>query len=206
MKRTLTLLGLLLLVAGVAYADYSVPTSGGRMTLEDAFTRHVQVTPVNVGNPADIPAGANVGAVGCKAFVTNADKTQHFQWEMGREWLGADGDETCTDMIIEVDWLPLATKTSTNVYWVLNYIALAEGEVAGGTETVVIADMTGDLAQYQTEHTEFTIDCDDADNPLTHEDHVFFQITRDVSEDDYANTACVTAYEVIYQGDEIPEI
>ena len=199
--RRLSFLIVLLALCGGAYASFP-----GNLKLGIPFIRHIQVTPVNVGNPADIPAGTNVGAVGCKALVTNADQTQHFQWEMGREWLGADGDETCTDMIIEVDWLPLATKTSTNVYWVLNYIALAEGEVAGGTETVVIADMTGDLAQYQTEHTEFTIDCDDANNPLTHEDHVFFQITRDVSEDDFANTACVTAYEVIYQGDEIPEI
>lgn len=202
--RNIFILLALLALPGRAWAwfpgdDIDIP---GTLTV-GAYVRHVQVPAFTAGTPAQQATAAAYDTAGCLEFSTSADKYSYFQWEIPEDWTGGD-------ITVEIDWFPVVTlPEGDTVTWDVNYVSVAEGEVIAGRTITNLTDTitgeVGDTAQYKTIHTGFTFAYNNADNPLVHEDHIYVQVIRDVSEDDFANSACVSAYEIIYTSNTLPE-
>jgi len=176
---------------------------GGTLTVAP-FTRHVQLPAQTVGNINTRPTPATYGTVACLDF--DAGPTAEYAYatfEVGSDWVGGE------DMTLEIDWFPSsgAMAGTDTIKWDITYRSVAEGEtITNGTAVTVSVTDSGDYAQYIVEHTPFTLDYDNANQPLVHEDHVFIQITRDVGvANDFAGDVCVTAFELIYNANTFAE-
>ena len=81
------------------------------------------------------------------------------------------------------------------------------GETIGGTLTVVPSTISGIVGQYVTTHTQHVLAASDADNPIAHEDHLFVRIERDNTvANNWSGDVLVTAFEVLYASNGIPEV
>lgn len=162
------------------------------------YERHVQIPAFLAGTPANQPTPTTVGTAGGLQFGFAADKMTYVQWEVPDDWVGGE------DIYIEVDWFPDATNidytgSSETVNFTVTYRSIAEGEtITQGTAVAVPITSAEDLARYQTKHTRFTLDFDNANQPITKQDHIYFEIKRDVSEDTFNSTVVVTAFEIVY--------
>jgi hypothetical protein len=176
----------------LAYVAY-----GGAAT----YTRHVQLVAKADGTVANQPTPAEYGTAGGLQFPTTGTKYAYCQFEVPDDWDG-------TNMFFEIDWLPDsgAMGGTDTVEWTINYRAIAEGEVItqGTVKTLSVAD-SGDYSQGQTKHTRFTLPFNDANQPLTKQDHVFVQITRNTGvANDFGGTVLATGYELIYESTGYP--
>jgi hypothetical protein len=166
-----------------------------------AYERHIQLAPLAVGNPAALPTAAAAGTAGGYQFASSGAEYLNVQWEVPDDWDGGD-------VYFEVDWLPDsgATSGTDTVKWDVAYRAIAEGEtITNGTAVTVSATDDSDYAQYTTVHSRFTLAYNNANQPLTKQDHVYFQITRDTGvTNDFGGTVLVTAFEVIYNSTSFP--
>ena len=177
--------------------------SDGFLTVP-SYERHIQIPAFLAGTPANQPTATTVGTAGGLQFGFAADKTTYVQWEVPDDWVGGE------DMYIEIDWLPDGgaidyTGSSETVNWTITYRSIAEGEtITNGTAVAVPITSAEDLSQYQTKHTRFTLDYDNANQPITKQDHIYFEIKRDVSEDSYNGTVVVTAFEILYNSTSLP--
>lgn len=181
-------------------------TSQGEWTASDdaTYTRHLQIPATEVGNPAQIPDKDDIdGIVGCYAFDGGVSVEElHLQFEVPDDWDGGD-------IIFEIDTAPMVAMIDTETYtFDITYRAVAEGEpLTQGTAATRTSSYTssGATAQYYFTHPQATIDFDDANQPLTKQDHIFIVIDRD-NADSYASDVCVTAFEIIYQSTGLPRI
>lgn len=166
-----------------------------------AYERHVQIPAFLSGTPANQPTAVTVGTAAGLQFPSNADKTVGVQWEIPDDWDG-------TDCYIEIDWLPDSGAMSGTdaLKWDVSYRSIAEGEtITNGTAVDLTNTDTGDYAQYETYHRRFTLDADNANQPMTAQDHMYFIITRDTGvANDFAGTVVVTAFEIIYNSTTLP--
>ena len=166
-----------------------------------AYERHIQIDAKADGTVANQPTQVDFGTVGGLQFATTGTKYSYAQFEVPDDWDG-------TDIYIEIDWFPdsgAMTGTDT-VEWVINYRCIAEGEsiLNGTVKTLSVID-SSDYTQYQTKHTRFTLPFNDANQPITKQDHIYLQVTRNTATaNDWAGSATVTAYEVIYNSIGLP--
>ena len=92
------------------------------------------------------------------------------------------------------------------VKWDVSYRSIAEGEtITNGTAVTVSTTDDADYAQYETKHAQHTLVYNHADQPLTKQDHIYFQISRDTAvANDFGGTVFVTAFEIIYTSISLP--
>jgi len=163
--------------------------------VDEPYTRHVQIQASLTGTPANQPAPVSFGTVSALQFATTGSRYVYCQWEVPNDWDGSD-------VIIEIDWCPNsgAMTAPDAVKWDVEYRAIAEGEIlTAGTVATGTVTINTSLAQYYFHHAAFTIAWDDANQPLTKQDHVFFQFTRDTGvANDFGGTAAITEFEIVY--------
>ena len=166
-----------------------------------AYERHIQVPALLTGNPANQPTSVDFFTAGGLQFPTTGAKYAFIQWEIPDDWNG-------TDLYFEVDWMPDsgAMSGTDTVEWTVEYRAIAEGElINAGTSVTMTATNSDDNAQYKTIHSRMTIDFDNANQPITKQDHIFFKISRNTGvTNDFSGTVTVTAYEIIYNSITLP--
>ena len=107
---------------------------------------------------------------------------------------------------VEIDWLP-DSGAMTNpdaVKWTLEYRSIAEGELINqGTTGTKSTTYNTTTAQYKTVHSPFILD--DANQPITAQDHIFGRVFRDTSvANDFAGTVVTTEFEVLYTSKGFP--
>lgn len=180
--------------------------SGAGFTFSDpitvpAYVRHIQVPALVTGNVSNSPTPNDYFTAGGLDFTQTGTKYCFFQWEVPDDWDG-------TDIKIEVDWVPTSgTKTTPDaVKWNMEYRALAEGElINAGTSVTLTNSDTATQTQYKFIHPQFTATYNDANQPLTKQDHMFFKVSRDNTvANNWAGTATVTAFEIIYNSTKLP--
>lgn len=166
-----------------------------------SYERHIQIPPTLTGTPANVPTEVDFFTAGGLQFPSNADKTVFCQWEVPDDWAG-------DDVTFEIDWFPDsgAMSGTDTIKWDIEYRSIAEGELInqGTSVTVSVTDSTN-YAQYVTKHSQFTLTFDNANQPLTKQDHVYFKISRDVSvTNDFTGTVTVPAFEIVYNSTALP--
>lgn len=166
-----------------------------------SYERHVQIPAEANGAPASTPVWITIGTAGALQYSAALAKYAYCQWEIPDDWAG-------DNIYFEVDWLPDSGAMSDpdTIKWDVNYRSIAEGElITNGTMATASVTFTGDLAQNATKHGRVTLTFNHANQPLTKQDHIYFQITRDVGvADDFSGTVAVTAYEIIYNSVGLP--
>lgn len=169
----------------------------------NAYERHIQLSARANGNPADTPVYITIGTASALQYATTGSKYAYTQWEIPDDWDGGA-------IYFEIDWNPDSGAMSNPdaVKWIVNYRSIAEGEtltngtVGSVTHTYNTATLGG-LSQNQTYHSRVTLN--DANQPLTKQDHIYFQITRDTEvANDFGGTVGVMAYEIIYNSIGLP--
>jgi hypothetical protein len=166
-----------------------------------AYERHIQIPAFLSGTPADQPTAITIGTAAGLQFGSAANKTVGVQWEVPNDWDGGD-------VYMDIDWFPDsgAMSGTDTVKWNMSYRSIAEGEtITNGTQVDLSVTDSDDYAQYEVKHARFTLDFDNANQPLTKQDHVYFLITRDVSvANDFAGSVVITAFEIIYNSVALP--
>ena len=169
-----------------------------------SYERHVQISAVADGKKANQPTPEDFFTSGGLQFASAGAEYAYCQWEIPDDWDGGD-------IYFEIDWMPDSGATSGTdaVRWTVEYRAIAEGEAINNGTSVTLDNGAGgdttDYLQYTTKHTRVTLPYNDANQPLTKQDHVYFKISRDTSvANDFAGTVTVLAYEIIYNSVGIP--
>jgi hypothetical protein len=176
--------------------------SGSTPITTDPYVRHVQIQAALTGIPAAQPASIAIGTASAIQFASSGlSKYAYCQWEVPSDWAG-------DDVVIEIDWCPDsgAMTAPDAVKWDVEYRAVAEGDsITGGTVATGTVTVSITTPQYAFTHSAFTLAFDDANQPLTKQDHVFFKFTRDTTvANDFSGTAAITEYEVVYNSIGIP--
>lgn len=182
---------------------------GGVKTFTDgiivgSYERHIQIPAEANGTVANQPAQVDFFTAGGLQFSASLAKYAFCQWEIPDDWDG-------TDIYFEIDWMPDSGAMSGTdaIRWTVEYRSIAEGEAINNGTSVTLDNGVGgdttDYAQYQTKHSRVTLAFDNANQPLTKQDHIYFKISRDTSvANDFAGTVTVLAYEIIYNSVGIP--
>lgn len=186
------------------YMDYLATTAhrfNAPITVP-SYERHIQIPVQAVGNPANQPTAIDAGTAGGYQFASSGVQEElHFQWEVPDDWDG-------TDIKLEIDWLPdSGTKTSpAAVRWVFEYRFIAPGEsILQGTQATQSISDTATVAQYVTIHSPVTLPFNDANQPITKQDHLYVRCYRDTTvANDFTGTVIATAFEVIYNSNTLP--
>lgn len=191
---------------GDSDTNYAAFAADGTLTLHGTamYERHVQLPAIATGTPANQPTEVDFFTAGGLQYSTTGAKFAFCQWEIPDDWNGAD-------MFFEIDWMPDSGATSGTdaVRWTVEYRAIAEGELINNGTSVTLDNGAGgdttDYAQYQTKHSRMTMAYNDANQPLTAQDHLYFKISRDTFvEGDFGGTVTVLGYEIIYTSKGIP--
>lgn len=168
------------------------------------YERHIQLDATPSGTVANQATGVTIGTAVGLQFSSVTDKYCGVQWEIPDDWDG-------TDAYIEIDWFPDSAAIDFSVggevvKWDIQYRSIAEGElITQGAAVTVTTTTAEDIAQYKTTHTRFTLDFDNANQPLTKQDHMYFLINRDTGvAGDFPGTVTVTAFEIVYNSTTLP--
>jgi len=190
-------------MAGNVYVNGNISCSAitASNVLLSKYERHVQIPAFTSGNPSNQPSQADFFTVGGLQFGTTGTKYAYCQWEVPDDWAG-------DNIVFEVDWFPDSGPTTgtDTVKWNIEYRSIAEGELINqGTSVTTSSIDSGDYSQYQTKHARHTLVFNNANQPLTKQDHVFFKISRDTSvANDFGGSVTVPAFEIIYNSTGIP--
>lgn len=165
------------------------------------YERHIQIPARLTGNPANQPTAVDFFTAGGLQFATSGTKYSFFQWELPDDWNG-------TDVFIEVDWFAdsAAMAGTDAVKWNIEYACVAQNEVHGAiaSKTITTID-TADNARYQSIHSRVTMAYNDAAQPLTVQDHIYFKVSRDTAvANDFGGSVTITAFEIIYNSKGLP--
>jgi hypothetical protein len=91
------------------------------------------------------------------------------------------------------------------VKWNVEYACVAEGEIHGATSKTITVTHATSAARYLSIHSRMTMAYNDATQPLTKYDHVYFKISRDTGvANDFGGSVTVPAFEIIYNSTTIP--
>lgn len=160
-----------------------------------SYERHVQIVAKADGTVGNQPTQIDFFTVGGLQYPTTGTKNAFCQWEVPDDWDGGD-------VYFEVDWFPDsgAMSGTDTIEWTIEYRAIAEGEtVNNGTSKTLTSTDSGDYLQYQTKHARVTLPFNDANQPLSKQDHVYIRVTRNTSvANDFGGSVTVPAYEIIY--------
>lgn len=168
------------------------------------YERHVQIPAMLDGKVANQPTSEDFFTAGGLQFASTGAQFAYCQWEIPDDWDG-------TDVVFEIDWFPDsgAISGTSAIRWTVEYRAIAEGELINQGTSVTVDNGAGgdtaDYSQYQTKHTRFTLTYNNANQPLTNQDHIYFKISRDTGvTNDFSGTVTISAYEIIYQSKGLP--
>ncbi len=168
------------------------------------YERHIQISATTNGTPANTPLAIDFFTASGLQFNQTTVKYAFCQWEIPDDWDG-------TNIYFEIDWIPdsagLSDINPDSVKWDVEYRAIAEGELIsnGTSKTITHTHTPSDQAQYETYHSRMTMSYNDANQPLTKQDHIYFKIKRDVAvANNFNGTVTVLAYEIIYNSIGIP--
>jgi len=187
-------------------ANYAQFAADGTLTLAGTarYERHVQIEAVTTGAVANQTTDVDFFTAGGLQYPTTGAKYAFCQWKIPDDWDGGD-------VYFEIDWFPDsgATTGTDAIRWTVEYRAIAEGELINNGTSVTLDNGAGgdttDYSQYQTKHTRFTMAYNNANQPLTAQDHVYFKVSRDTSvANDFGGSVTVTAYEIIYTSTGFP--
>lgn len=192
------------------FQDYGfvIRTSSGDLSLLPGgeiyvtpYERHIQIPAILTGNPANQPTAVDFFTAGGLQFATTGAKYAFFQWELPDDWDG-------TDVYIEVDWFPdsAAMSGTDTVQWTIEYRCTAEGEIHGaGTSKTLTLTNSDDNARYFSVHSRGTMPYNDANQPLSKQDHIYFKMSRNTAvANDFGGTVTVPAFEIIYNSNKLP--
>ncbi|MCK5017574.1 MAG: hypothetical protein KAS32_10945 [Candidatus Peribacteraceae bacterium] len=170
-----------------------------------SYERHIQlpVGAASLGPTAPSQVTYN-SVIRCLEFDNDAEAS-FVTIEIPDDWVGGE------DMILEVDWLPndSAMVNGNTVKWDLQLRSVAENEDSDGTLTAATAthtDVGGATTQGTIIHTAITLDYNDVNNPLVKQDHVYIEVTRDMTGDSYGDGACISSWEWIYDSNTFTQI
>jgi uncharacterized membrane protein YgdD (TMEM256/DUF423 family) len=92
------------------------------------------------------------------------------------------------------------------VQWVFEYRAIAEGEsLVSGTQATQSVTYNTTTAQYVMVHSPVTLAYNDANQPLTKQDHLYVRCYRNTGvANDFSGTVFASAFEVIYTSTGLP--
>lgn len=175
-------------------------SKGGALALLGTakYERHIQIDAKTDGTVANQPGEVDFFTAGGLQYATTGAKFAFCQWEVPDDWDGGN-------IYFEVDWFPDsgAISGTSAVRWTVEYRAIAEGEAINNGTSVTLDNGaggdTGDYTQYQTKHSRMTLVYNNANQPLTKQDHIYFKIGRDTAvANDFSGSVTVTAYEIIY--------
>lgn len=188
---------------GPASGYVDISKTDGSITLTGAakYERHIQI-PVKADGTVDNQATqVDFFTVGGNQYATTGEKYGYCQFEVPYDWDGGN-------IYFEVDWFPDsgAMSGTAAVEWTVEYRAVAEGELINrGTSVTLSSIDNGDYAQYQTKHARVTMAYNNANQPLTVQDHVFVKISRNTATaNDFSGSVTVSGYEVIYTSKGFP--
>lgn len=177
------------------------PTGDLLLTGSAKYERHFILPALLNGNPSNQPAQINLFTASALEFATTGAKYAFCEWEIPDDWDGSD-------VYIEIDWNPNsgAMSGTDTIKWDVEYRSLAVNEtINNGTSVTLTETNSNDYSQYQSHHSRFTLTFNDANQPLTAQDHIFFKISRDTSvANDFGGTVAVTAFEIVYTSNGLP--
>lgn len=177
----------------------SIDTTGkvsinGGLTIEN-YERHIQIPILLTGNPSTQPDTVNNGAVSGVSFSSTTDQCVFMQWEVPDDWVNG------TNVTVELDTYPDGGDITGSdlIEWDVEYVAVAEGELLNKTPTTQ-TEYESNVSQWEFYHQQIILN-----NGFEKQDHIFFEICRDVSNgDDYSGTIIGTGFEVLYQSNSLP--
>ena len=188
---------------GPASGYVNISKTDGKLTLTGTakYERHIQIPAKSDGAVANQPVPVDFFTVGGLQFATTGAKYSYCQFEIPDDWDGGD-------IYFEIDWFPDsgAMSGTSAVEWTVEYRAVAEGElINAGTSVTLVSIDNADYAQYQTKHARMTMAYNNANQPLTAQDHVFVKISRNTATaNDFSGSVTVSGYEVIYTSKGFP--
>jgi hypothetical protein len=184
-------------------SNYTQFAADGTLTLAGTakYERHIQIPAKSDGTVANQPTPVDFFTVGGNQYATTGAKYGYCQFEVPDDWDG-------TNMFFEIDWFPDsgAMSGTDTVEWTVEYRAIAEGElINNGTSVTLTSTDSADYSQYQTKHARVTLAFNNANQPLTIQDHVFVKISRNTAvANDFSGSVTVSGYEVIYTSNGFP--
>lgn len=188
---------------GPASGYVNISKTDGDLTLTGTakYERHIQIPAKADGTVANQPTPVDFFTVGGLQFATVGAKYSYCQFEIPDDWDGGD-------IYFEIDWFPDSGEMSGTaaVEWTVEYRAVAEGELINAGTSVTLSSVdNADYAQYQTKHARVTMAYNNANQPLTAQDHVFVKISRNTATaNDFGGSVTVSGYEVIYTSKGFP--
>jgi hypothetical protein len=170
--------------------------ASGAVTLGGSakITHHEQI-PVT----ASIVQGSSVAAYAsgtAAGMIANSNSDLFYtQLEIYPGWDG-------TDIYYEVDWLPTTDITNgQTVIWQFSWRSNAETEnVNAGTAATftVTYNSTGTTTAGTKIHSRATLAFNNANQPITVDDHIHIKIYRDATADSFAGDCIITAFEMLW--------
>ena len=195
--------GALTRIGDIAGGNYAKFGADGTLTLVGTakYERHIQIPAKSDGTVANQPTPVDFFTVGGNQYATTGAEYGYCQFEVPDDWDG-------TNMYFEIDWFPDsgAMSGTDTVEWTVEYRAIAEGElINNGTSVTLTSTDSADYSQYKTKHARVTLAFNDANQPLTIQDHVFVKISRNTGvANDFSGSVTVSGYEVIYTSNGFP--
>ena len=190
-----------------SYSSTTHQTSGSNQsvnTTDDVIFNTITVT--SYENHIQMPANSSmqgatptttcqVGTASGLVFDNNNDET-YPTMEVPHDWDGI------SDLTVKFVWFPMTAMSDTEtveIEWEFRSLGLTElitnGTVQTGTETYT---SSGATAQYNEVHTEWVLDYDNANQPVTAGDHIYFKGYRDQTSDTYSGDVCYLLVEIVY--------
>lgn len=172
----------------------------------DGFTRYRDIAVYNAALGPSAPSLAVQGTalVGC--FDADAERA-YMSFEVPGDWAGSE------DMLLKVYWTNEsgdALADTETIKWVITYRVI---DFDGG-EVITNGDAVADTLTYtqsgagtdlETHESTFTLDWDNATQPLTVGERALIQFSRAMTADSYTGDGCVEMFEISYTSDDFRE-
>lgn len=143
------------------------------------------------------------GAVAAGKIANSNSDIFYVSVEVPTAWDG-------TDNYLEVDWVPKTDILDTEtVIWKFEWKCCAAGQDIdhGSSATATVTYTSSGVTSAGTIiHSPCTVAYNNANQPITEEDHIYFKIYRDFTADTYGGIVLITAFEHVYFADALSQV
>jgi len=165
-----------------------------------AYERHVYIPAVRNGTSGNQPTATGVDTLAGLQFANGSTKYAYATWEVPSDWNGSD-------VTFQVCWFPDSGSlngTTDTVIWDVDYRSIANGEATnnGTIESLQVTESSA-ITQYVTSKSQFTLDADGTNQPLSIGDHVHLRVSRN-NADAFSGTVVNTHFTVVYTSVGLP--
>ncbi len=167
------------------------------------YSRHIDIPPSAATGGPTAPAATTVGTSRGLAF--NADAEEAFlHLEIPVDWDGV------SNIVLHTHWVATsgdAVADGETVKWDITYHSAAVGEavdVGTAATATVTHTQSGAGTDKEIYDSDITLPYNTGNQPLTAEDHLNIQLTRDVSGDTYSGDPTVIHWELEYTSNALP--